>query len=118
VIFFLLGLLAGLVLDRAWWESKANKYDKNVEELEHYHWGLLAWIIAYLTPLWLSDVLWGLGAALVMAEWAQIGEWENGAWRRGHPFAYGSNHFKVSTAIGAALVAILIIPLLLPIVLR
>jgi Na+/melibiose symporter-like transporter len=113
MILFLLGLLLGLVLDRAWWEGKFSKYEKGVEELEHYHWGLLSWILAYLTPLWLSQVLWGLGAALVLAEWAQVGEWENGRWRRGHPFAYGSNHFKVSTAIGAGLAIALLIPLLL-----
>jgi hypothetical protein len=114
MILFLLGLLLGLVLDRAWWEGKFNKYEKGVEELEHYHWGLLSWILAYLAPLWLSQVLWGLGAALVLAEWAQVGEWENGEWRRGHPFAYGSGHFRASTAIGAGLIITLIAPLLLP----
>jgi hypothetical protein len=115
MILFLLGLLLGLVLDRVWWEGKFDKYEKGVEELEHYHWGLVSWILAYLTPLWLSQVLWGLGAALVLAEWAQVGEWENGnVWRRGHPFAYGSNHFKASTAIGVALSIVLILPLVLP----
>jgi hypothetical protein len=114
MILFLLGLLLGLVLDRVWWEGKFNKYEKGVEELEHYHWGLLSWILAYLTPLWLSQVLWGLGAALVLAEWAQVGEWENGEWRRGHPFAYGSNHFRVSTAIGVALAVVLVLPLAVP----
>ena len=118
MILFLLGLLLGLVLDRAWWEGGFDKYEHGVEELEHYHWGLMSWIIAYLTPLWLSQVLWGLGAALVLAEWAQLGEWENGTWRRGHPFAYGSNHFKASTAIGAILVVLLLVPLLLPLVFR
>jgi len=114
MILFLLGLLLGLVLDRVWWEGGFDKYEKGVEELEHYHWGLMSWILAYLTPLWLSQVLWGLGAALVLAEWAQVGEWENGEWRRGHPFAYGSNHFRASTAIGTGLFVTLLIPLLLP----
>jgi hypothetical protein len=28
VIVFLLGMLIGLVLDRVWWESDLNKYEK------------------------------------------------------------------------------------------
>jgi len=114
MILFLIGVLAGLVLDRLWWESGFSKYERGVEELEHYHWGLVAWIVAYLTPLAISDVLWGLGAALVLAEWSQTGRWSDGVWRRGHPFAYGSSHFASSTAIGAVLFAALLIPLLVP----
>lgn len=113
MIVFLLGMLIGLVLDRVWWESALNKYEKGVEELEHYHWGLLAWIVSYLTPLIVSELLWGLGAALVIAEWAQTGKWENGRWVKGHPFAYKSRHFLKSTAIGVVLVVLLLIPLLL-----
>jgi hypothetical protein len=114
MILFLLGIFVGLVLDRAWWELGLDKYDKNCEELEHYHWGLLAWIVAYATPLFVSEILWGLGLALIIAEWAQVGEWRNGEWKRGHPFAYGSKHFVASTVIGIVLVVILIVPLLLP----
>jgi hypothetical protein len=114
VILFLLGLLAGLVLDRAWWESGANKYEHGVEELEHYHWGLICWILAYLAPLWLSYILWGLGLALIIAEWAQTGEWGDGEWRRGHPFAWGSRHFVTSSVVGVGLAALLVAPLVLP----
>ena len=109
MIAFLLGLLAGLVLDRVWWESGANKYDKGLEALEHYHWGLVCWIAAILAPTTVSQVLWGLGAALVLSEWAQIGEWGDGYWKRGHPFAYGSSHFAASTAIGASLLTALLV---------
>ncbi|MEM2233838.1 MAG: hypothetical protein QXP81_09915 [Nitrososphaerota archaeon] len=116
MIPFLLGFLFGLVLDRIWWESGASKYDKGVAVLEHYHWGLLSWIISYFVPLIVSFFLWGLGLALVLAEWAQIGEWENGTWRRGHPFAYGSNHFASSTIIGAVLVSIVVFLFVFPLV--
>ncbi|MEM1944120.1 MAG: hypothetical protein QXE50_06025 [Nitrososphaerota archaeon] len=104
----LIGLLAGLVADRAWWESKADKYERGLEFFEHYHWGLVAWIAAYFTPLFFSFFLWGFGAALVIAEWSQIGDWSDGVWRRGHPFAYGSTHFASSTVIGVLLAAVLV----------
>jgi hypothetical protein len=112
-------MFAGFVIDRIWWESGADKYDKNIEELEHYHWGLLAWIVAYVTPLLVSEILWGLGLALIIAEWAQIGEWEDSmCWRRGHPFAYGTEHFVSSTIIGVVLTIILIVPLILPVIIK
>ena len=118
MILLLLGMLLGLVLDRIWWESGLDKYDRKCEELEHYHWGLISWIVSYITPLTVSQILWGLGLALVIAEWGQIGEWRDEKWRRGHPFAYGSNHFAASTIIGIVLIAILIAPLLLPIIFK
>ena len=105
----MVGVLAGLVLDRLWWESGLNKYEKGVEELEHYHWGLVAWIAAHFTPPAASSILLGLGLALVIAEWAQIGEWKDGVWRRGHPFSYGSKHFACSITIGAVLFAVLVV---------
>jgi hypothetical protein len=111
MIVVLLGMLLGLVLDRVWWEWGLSKYESGVKELEHYHWGLLAWFLSYFTPHLVSEFLWGLGAALILAEWGQIGEWGDGEWRRGHPFAYGSNHFVASTVIGVVLAALVVIPL-------
>lgn len=104
----LLGIFIGLVLDRIWWELGFNKYEKGLEIFEHYHHGLMSWILAYFTPIVFSYFLWGLGLALVLAEWGQTGEWGNGVWRRGHPFAYGSKHFPWSTAIGVVLLAVVI----------
>ncbi|MEM3193409.1 MAG: hypothetical protein QXH97_00300 [Candidatus Bathyarchaeia archaeon] len=103
----------GLVLDRVWWESGLNKYEKGIAVLEHYHWGLIAWILAYVVNVNISFFLWGVGLALVMAEWAQTGEWKDSVWSRGHPFAYGSDHFLFSTVIGLALIAVHVLALIL-----
>jgi len=93
-------------LDRAWWELNLNKYEKGLEFFEHYHFGLMALI---LSNFLLNSFLKGLGVAFILAEWSQTGEWRDGKWRRGHPFAYGSNHFKSSTYIGFFLSVILIL---------
>ena len=111
MILVLLGLLLGLLLDRVWWEAGLNKYEAGISVFEHYHWGLLAWFLSYFTPSLASEVLWGLGAALVLAEWGQTGEWADERWRRGHPFAYGSDHFVASTVVGVVLAALVIAPL-------
>jgi len=113
MIVILLGMLLGLVLDRVWWEARLSKYESGVKELEHYHWGLLAWFLSYFTPRLVSEFLWGLGAALVLAEWGQTGEWVGDRWRKGHPFAYGSDHFVASTMIGVVLAALVITPLVI-----
>lgn len=110
-MLILLGLLLGLLLDRVWWESGLNKYEAGISVFEHYHWGLLAWFLSYFAYGLVPDLLRGLGAALVLAEWGQTGEWVGDKWCRGHPFAYGSNHFVPSTVIGAVLAALVLWPL-------
>jgi hypothetical protein len=111
MMLILLGLFLGLLLDRVWWELELNKYEAGISVFEHYHWGLLAWFLSYFTDGIVMDLLRGLGAALVLAEWGQTGEWVNGTWRKGHPFAYGSNHFVPSTVIGVVLAALVLWPL-------
>ncbi|MCS7118267.1 MAG: hypothetical protein NZ957_05740 [Thaumarchaeota archaeon] len=105
MVLFVLGIFMGLLLDRVWWESGFNKYEKGVEFMEHYHWGLLSILIAFFLPMIAFDFMVGLGLSMILAEWAQTGYWKNGNWRRGHPFAYGSSHFVLSTLIGAVLLA-------------
>jgi hypothetical protein len=111
LMLILLGLFLGLLLDRVWWEARLNKYEAGLSVFEHYHWGLLAWFLSYFTPHLVSEVLWGLGAALILAEWGQSGVWMDGEWRKGHPFAYGTKHFIPSTVIGAVLAALVLWPL-------
>jgi hypothetical protein len=38
----------------------------------------------------------------------------DGEWRRGHPFAWGSRHFVTSSVVGVGLAALLVAPLVLP----
>jgi len=102
-LHWMVGVLAGFLLDRLWWELGLDKRDAKVAYLEHYHWGLVCWILSFFAPYPVSATLTGIGLALIIAEWSQP-----------HPFAYGSDHFGTSTAIGAALTAILLILTLLP----
>jgi hypothetical protein len=102
-IHWMIGMLAGFLLDRLWWESGLDKKDAKVAFLEHYHWGLICWILSFFAPYPISATLLGIGLALIIAEWSQT-----------HPFAYGSEHFILSTVIGAILLTILLILAFLP----
>jgi hypothetical protein len=102
-LHWMIGVLAGFLLDRLWWELGLDKRDAKVAFLEHYHWGLVCWIVSFFTPYPISATLLGIGLALIIAEWSQT-----------HPFAYGSDHFIPSTVIGAILMTILLILAFLP----
>jgi len=90
----IIGFFLGLVLDKFYQYKEINKYEKGFEYIEHYHFGLIAGIIGIITSI---DIFTGLGMSLILAEWSQD-----------HHFAYGSNHFKLSTIMGLILFAILI----------
>ena len=102
-IHWMIGVLAGFLLDRLWWELGLDKKDAHIAFIEHYHWGLLCWILSFFLPYPISATLLGIGLAFIIAEWAQP-----------HPFAYGSDHFIISTVIGAILMVVLLILLFLP----
>lgn len=100
----LAGLAVGLVLDLVWWHTGIRKAEKGVEWHEHYHVGLECWIAeAFLG----TGFLTGMGMGFFLAEWTQSTEIVGKKVLPGHPFAYGSSHFRSSTWFGAALAVVL-----------
>ena len=124
LILLVLGGFLVFVIDILWWNIDFKKAEKGMEAHEHYHLGLEL-LIAGLIVSMFNDLpsyfLVGAGFAFIMAEWRQTVEIKktvNGEIVKqkvipGHPFAYGSNHFKQSTAIGIGLTVLLSIILVL-----
>ncbi|QLH05421.1 hypothetical protein C5F49_08865 [Nitrosopumilus oxyclinae] len=121
LIFFVIGAFGSFLLDTYWWVKPSfSKYEKGVlVNHEHYHFGLELIIVAialifvskeFSIPL---SIVWsalvGAGFGFIIAEWRQIVETHRGEVTMGHPFAYGSKHFKESTQIGVVIFAILVI---------
>ena len=92
---FLLGLALGAALDYPWRKTGVNKYERGVEALEHYHWGLVFLIVAKLFDF--GAIYAGVGLYLILVELTQK-----------HPFAIKSDHDLPSTMFGLILVIILI----------
>lgn len=124
IILFILGAFLVFVIDIIWWNIDFKKAEKGLEVHEHYHLGLELLIagigIAYIVELPVYFLL-GTGFAFIMAEWRQTVEIRKTVDGQdtiqkvvpGHPFAYGSTHFKQSTTIGISLIALLSIILVL-----
>ena len=98
MIWFSLGFILGLILDKVWFHINYSKYEKGFEVIEHYHFGLVCFVFGILFDL---NFLFGLGLALNLAEWSQD-----------HFFAYHSDHFKHSTIIGLGIFAVVICSLI------
>jgi len=92
---FLLGLALGAALDYPWRKTGISKYERGLEALEHYHWGLVSLIVAKLFDF--GAIYAGAGLYLILVELTQK-----------HPFAIKSDHDLPSTIIGLILVTILI----------
>ena len=94
LISFFGGLAVGFCLDFLWRNTAISKYEKHLEALEHYHWGLilLTLVRTFLGVLEISLSFAGIGATLIIAEISQ-----------NHPFAIKSNHQLSSTVIGLML---------------
>lgn len=120
LVFFVIGAFGAFLLDTYWWiKPSFSKYEKGaLVNHEHYHFGLeliIVGIILILVSKTYSielSIVWaaliGAGFGFIMAEWRQIVEPHKGGVTLGHPFAYGSKHFKESTQIGVAIFAVLI----------
>ena len=118
LILLVLGAFLVYVIDILWWNIDFKKAEKGLEAHEHYHLGIelliVALVVSYISEL-PSYFLIGCGFAFIMAEWRQtveIRKTVDGEEIRqkvvpGHPFAYGSVHFKQSTAIGIGLTVLL-----------
>lgn len=119
IVLLILGAFAVFVIDIAWWNIDFKKAEKGFEAHEHYHVGLELLIgglfLSFVNELPVYFML-GAGFAFIMAEWRQVveirknkdGKEEKKKLVQGHPFAYGSPHFKQSTAIGIGLIGFLI----------
>lgn len=109
LLLFGAGLFAALLLDSLWWRSGIKKYEKGLEAHEHYHFGLELWLAAALAapfaPPALPAALAGAGLGFIVSEWSQRLEVHRGRVVPGHPWAWGSSHFRSSTAIGVLLAA-------------
>jgi hypothetical protein len=89
-----IGVLAGIASDLIWRRTGINKYERRIESLEHYHWGLVLLILLRFL-LASSDAfisLVGTSVTLILSEITHE-----------HPFALKSNHQFSSAAIGAIL---------------
>jgi hypothetical protein len=115
MVFFILGAFVVMWLDIFWWHIDFKKVEKGLEWHEHYHVGLeliiVASVVSALTEnlTALYSVLLGAGFLFLAAEWRQAVEIKGKTVIAGHPFAYGSKHFKTSTIFGIALTIVVVI---------
>lgn len=112
LILLFFGLFVGLVIDIIWWvKPSLSKLDK-FQAHEHYHVALelliLFVIISYFTNSPVSLFILGAAVGFLLGEWDQLKEIKNKKVIPGHPFAYGSTHFKSSCVIGGILSGIAI----------
>ena len=119
IVLLILGAFAVFVIDILWWNIDFEKAEKGLEAHEHYHVGLELLIggllLSFINEM-LVYIMLGAGFAFIMAEWRQtveIRKTKDGKEEKknvvpGHPFAYGSLHFKQSNTIGIVLVGFLV----------
>ena len=108
LIFDLIALGVGatwaVLIDQIWFKIDYKKAEKGLEVLDHYHHGIALLIIAsvfnHFVPSSFSLFVLGFGLVFIIAEAKQ-----------GNPFAYGSSHFRATSAIGIILCITLIIVL-------
>jgi len=91
---FLGGLAIGFGLDFLWSHTAISKYEKHLEALEHYHWGLILLTLVRTSfgSIEISLPFAGIGVTLIITEA-----------RQNHPFAFRSTHQIPSTVIGLVL---------------
>ncbi len=110
LVFLFFGLFAALLIDIIWWVKPALSKSNKLQAHEHYHVGLelviLFIIVNYLTQNPASLVILGAAIGFLLGEWDQLKEIKNKKVIPGHPFAYGSTHFKTSSLIGGVLTAV------------
>lgn len=103
---FIIGAFFVMLVDTFWWHIDYKKAEKGLEWHEHYHVGLELIIVALFMNLVneaSASFLFGAGFLFIAAEWRQAVEVLNNKVKAGHPFAYGSVHFKSSSIVGAIL---------------
>lgn len=112
LVFLFFGLFAALIVDIVWWVKPSLSKSDKFKAHEHYHVSLelviLFIIVSYFTNNALSAVILGAAVGFLLGEWDQLKEIKNKKVIPGHPFAYGSNHFKSSCVIGGILTGIIL----------
>jgi len=107
-----LGFCVGLIIDIYWWANPSfKKIEKGLESFEHFHISICLFIVYIILEFFnqgLSYLFFGLSVAFFIAEWTQSKEIAGTKVIPGHPFAYGSIHFKQSSVIGVGLIALAI----------
>lgn len=110
LLFF--GLFAALIVDIVWWVKPSLSKSDKFQAHEHYHVSLelviLFIVIDYFTHSTFSLVIIGAAFGFLLGEWDQLKEIHKHKVVPGHPFSYGSSHFKSSTIIGFILTGITI----------
>lgn len=112
-VWLFVGLCVGLIIDIYWWINPSfKKLEKGLESFEHYHisfcFFIVFIIVGILTKHEISMLFFGLSVAFFIAEWTQSKEVKGKKVVPGHPFAYGSIHFKQSSVIGIILIVVAI----------
>jgi len=116
LVFFIVGAFASYIIDVWWWSIDYRKAERGLEFHEHYHVGLelliLSLILYHFTLSALAFIPVGAGFGFITAEWRQVVEVAGRKVQPGHPFAYGSKHFRQSTVFGFLLLVILAVAVL------
>ena len=111
-IYLFFGLFLALIIDIIWWVKPSLSKSDRFKAHEHYHVALELVILFILIDHITNSpaLLFILGAALgfLLGEWDQLKEIKNHKVIPGHPFAFGSDHFKTSCIIGIILTSIAI----------
>jgi hypothetical protein len=96
----LIGLAVGVAIDHLWTKTSINKYERRLEVLEHYHWGLVVLMLTKMLQIFskLTFSFAGLASIFILLEVVQE-----------HPFAVGSDHQVSSTIVGILLLAVLLL---------
>lgn len=109
---FILGTFVVMLVDVFWWQIDYKKAEKGMEAHEHYHVGIELAIVAMIVGVFndtAASFLYGAGFLFLAAEWRQAVEVIGNKVKAGHPFAFGSNHFKSSSIIGAVLTFVAVV---------
>ncbi len=96
---FLIGLGVGAAIDHLWTKTSINKYERRLEALEHYHWGLVVLMLTKMVQTFgkLAFSSAGLASIFILLEVVQE-----------HPFAFQSDHQVSSTVVGILLLTVLL----------
>ena len=102
-------LIAGLV-DAFWRQKNIDSNNKFLKAHEHFHvgmeFGILAMIVTLFDIQLVAYALWGLAGAFVFSEFTHFGWFKGDKFMVSHPFAFGSEHFKLTHVITIGLCVI------------
>ncbi len=110
----LMGVLSVGLIDAAWRQKNIDSNNRFLKAHEHFHagieFGILAVIATLLNIQILDSFLWGLGIAFIFSEFTHFGWFKGEKFMVSHPFAFGSEHFKLThiITIGLCVVGLLL----------